>query len=364
MASLDRRLFARLGSSRLTGSLCGATAGFGTAATNGTARAGDPTDVRFSRLVLLWGTNTKLTNRHLWPFIEHARDDGATVVVIDPIRTVTAEAADWFVQPLPGTDVALMLAMMHVLIRDGLVDADYVDGARHRLRTAGGPRLRLDARARGRRLRARGRRGRAPRPRLRHHPPRVDPDADRRRAPRARCHVLPHPGLPARAHRGMARPGRRAGPQRRLVERGQRRRHGLRRRPPGRRPPASGHQHEPPRPGPDRPRAARQGAGGVEREPAGHRAQRGPHPAGAGARGPLLRRERAVPHRHRSLRRRDLPGRHAARAAGRRAGLGSPLPGLERTGDRAAGRERAEHRALATAGRRAGLHRAGAVRAR
>jgi len=126
MSSLDRRLFARLGASRLTGSLCGATAGFGTAATNGTARAGDPTDVRFSRLVILWGTNTKLTNRHLWPFLEAARAKGATVVVIDPVRTITADAADWFVQPLPGTDVALMLAMMHVLVRDGLVDADYI----------------------------------------------------------------------------------------------------------------------------------------------------------------------------------------------------------------------------------------------
>jgi anaerobic selenocysteine-containing dehydrogenase len=127
MSSLDRRLFARLRSSRLTGSLCGATAGFGTAATNGTGLAADPTDVRFSRLVVLWGTNTKLTNRHLWPFIEEARANGATVVAIDPIRTITADAADWFVQPLPGTDVALMLAMMHVLVRDGLVDEDYVD---------------------------------------------------------------------------------------------------------------------------------------------------------------------------------------------------------------------------------------------
>ena len=126
MSSLDRRFFSRIASSRLTGSLCGATAGFGTAATNGSARAADPTDVRFSKLVLLWATNTKLTNRHLSPFIEEARAGGATVVAIDPIRTATAEAADWFVQPRPGTDVAMMLAMMHVLIHDGLVDSDYV----------------------------------------------------------------------------------------------------------------------------------------------------------------------------------------------------------------------------------------------
>jgi anaerobic selenocysteine-containing dehydrogenase len=126
MSSLDRRLFARLGASRLTGSLCGGTAKAGFAATYGSGRGADPTDVRCARLVLLWGTNTKLTNRHLWPFVEEARETGATVVVIDPMRTVTAEAADWSLQPLPGTDVALMLGMMHVLVRDGFIDHDYV----------------------------------------------------------------------------------------------------------------------------------------------------------------------------------------------------------------------------------------------
>ena len=127
MSSLDERFFARLGASQQTGSLCGATAGAGLAATYGTRKSADPMDVRFSKLVILWATNTRLTNRHLWPFIEEARANGATVVVIDPIRTMTADSADWFIQPLPGTDVALMLAVMHVLIRDDLIDHDYVD---------------------------------------------------------------------------------------------------------------------------------------------------------------------------------------------------------------------------------------------
>jgi anaerobic selenocysteine-containing dehydrogenase len=126
MSSLDRRLFAHLGASRLTGSICGNTAKAGTAATYGSGRSADPMDVRYAEVVILWGTNTKLTNRHLWPFIEEARANGAEVIVIDPLRTITADAADWFIQPLPGTDVALMLAMMHVLIRDGLVDEYYV----------------------------------------------------------------------------------------------------------------------------------------------------------------------------------------------------------------------------------------------
>ena len=121
------RLWHHLGVSRVTGGLCGLVAGAGTATTMGTGRGMDPSDLQHSRFIILWGTNTRLTNRHLWPFIEQARAKGATVVVIDPIRTITAESADWFLQPRPGTDVALMLAMMHVLVRDGLVDREWVD---------------------------------------------------------------------------------------------------------------------------------------------------------------------------------------------------------------------------------------------
>lgn len=121
------RFWNHLGATRLVRALCGPTVGAGVSMTNGTSKALDPQELRHSKLIILWGTNTRLTNRHLWPTIEAARADGAQLVVVDPIRTVTADAADWFVQPLPGTDIALMLAMMHVLVRDDLVDREWVD---------------------------------------------------------------------------------------------------------------------------------------------------------------------------------------------------------------------------------------------
>lgn len=127
MDSLSQRFFARLGSSRQVDSLCGATAGAGTAAGLGTPLASDALDIEHSRFVVLWGTNTRLTNRHLWPYVEKARANGATVVVIDPVRTVTADAADWFLQLRPGTDVAFALAVMHVLVRDDLVDHEHIE---------------------------------------------------------------------------------------------------------------------------------------------------------------------------------------------------------------------------------------------
>lgn len=132
LRGLSGRFFHHLGASLLERALCGPTVGAGVAMTNGSPLGFDPLDLEHSRLILLWGTNTRLTNRHLWPTIEAARDAGARLVVIDPIRTATAGAVDpgrgdRFLQPLPGTDVSLMLAMMHVLVRDDLVDRDWID---------------------------------------------------------------------------------------------------------------------------------------------------------------------------------------------------------------------------------------------
>ncbi len=124
---ISERFFNQLGACRLERNICGPTVGAGMSMTNGTGHGADALDLEHSKLIILWATNTRLTNRHLWPVIERARAAGAELVVVDPIRTLTAEAADRFIQPLPGTDIAMMLAMMHVIIRDDLVDREWVD---------------------------------------------------------------------------------------------------------------------------------------------------------------------------------------------------------------------------------------------
>jgi anaerobic selenocysteine-containing dehydrogenase len=128
-ASMDRRFFARLGASALERTICGAAAVAGQLEANGTMACLRPQDLEHSRLIVLWGTNTIVTNLHLWPIVQRARAAGARVVAIDPLRTRTAAAADWHVRPLPGTDGALALGLMHVIVTEGLHDADYV--ARH-----------------------------------------------------------------------------------------------------------------------------------------------------------------------------------------------------------------------------------------
>lgn len=136
------RFFAALGASRLNRHICGVTAWLGASDVLGTPLGIDPTEIEFARTIVLWGTNTLLTNRHLWPYIESARANGASVIVVDPVQTMTAARADQHVQPRPGTDVALVLALIAELDRLGTIDEDYVTAT-----TAGWPELRADAHA-------------------------------------------------------------------------------------------------------------------------------------------------------------------------------------------------------------------------
>jgi anaerobic selenocysteine-containing dehydrogenase len=125
-ASLDRRLFGSMGCSGLERRICGGVASAGMTATIGTGTGIDPEDIVHSRFIVLWGTNTIVTNLHYWPLVREAQRRGAKIVVVDPIRTRTAEAADWHLPIKPGSDATLALAMMHVMIRDHLVDREYV----------------------------------------------------------------------------------------------------------------------------------------------------------------------------------------------------------------------------------------------
>jgi len=126
-AGMDRRFFHRLGASRLDRTICSAA---GTAALNATLglRYGtDPEQFRESKLIIAWGANIHGTNVHLWPFIVEARRRGAKLYVIDPVRTRTASLADRHFTINPGSDLALALGMMHVIIAEKLYDADYVE---------------------------------------------------------------------------------------------------------------------------------------------------------------------------------------------------------------------------------------------
>jgi molybdopterin guanine dinucleotide-containing S/N-oxide reductase-like protein len=125
--SMDRRFFHRLGASQLDRTICAEAGGQAWNHVYG-KKLGTPTeDVKLAKLVIAWAGNIHGNNVHLWPMVEQARRNGARLIVIDPYRTRTAALADWHIAIRPGTDVALALGMMHVILREGLEDRPYID---------------------------------------------------------------------------------------------------------------------------------------------------------------------------------------------------------------------------------------------
>jgi len=123
---MDRRFFHRLGASRLDRTICSAAGGAGLVATLGFKYGTEPEQFAHSKLIIAWGANILGTNVHLWPFIVEARRKGARFYTIDPVRNRTGRLSDKHFSIFPGSDLALALGLMHVIIGENLQDADYV----------------------------------------------------------------------------------------------------------------------------------------------------------------------------------------------------------------------------------------------
>src|SRR5271163_1396418 len=115
-SGMDRRFFHRLGASRLDRTICSSAGMAGMTEALGIRYGTEPEQFRHARLIIAWGANVLGTNVHLWPFIVEARRNGAKFYVIDPHRNRTGAAADKHIFINPGSDTALALAMMHVIV--------------------------------------------------------------------------------------------------------------------------------------------------------------------------------------------------------------------------------------------------------
>jgi len=122
-------LFHALGASRLDRSICVSTAYAGWRATVGAVTGNDSEQMVGADLVVLWGVNASYSTINVMTLVKQARARGAHVVAVDPYRTPTAQGADEHLMVRPGTDAALALAVMHVLVAEGLVDRDYIERA-------------------------------------------------------------------------------------------------------------------------------------------------------------------------------------------------------------------------------------------
>ncbi len=123
----DSRLWNRMGACRLQRAICGYAAEEAIRLTIGGCLARSPETLPESKLIVIWGSNPASTAPHIMPFLRQAQRAGSRVIVIDPIRTLTARSADQHVQPFPGTDAALALAMMHVVVNEGLHNPEWLD---------------------------------------------------------------------------------------------------------------------------------------------------------------------------------------------------------------------------------------------
>lgn len=130
--SVDHLFFNRLGGVTVPrGSLCWAAGMAAQRYDFGDVRGHAPHDLVQARCIVIWGRNPVATNPHLMPFLQKARQQGARLIVIDPIKTLSARQADIHLQPRPGTDGALALGMAHHLITSQRVDDTFLSRHTH-----------------------------------------------------------------------------------------------------------------------------------------------------------------------------------------------------------------------------------------
>ncbi len=129
--SMSMRFFNRLGASQLDRTICSSAGSAGYRYTVGERVGADTEHVQHAKLIILWGGNPIASNLHFWMRVQEAKRNGAKIIAIDPYRSLSAEKCHQHIAVLPGTDAALALGMMHVLINENLLDTDYI--ARHTL---------------------------------------------------------------------------------------------------------------------------------------------------------------------------------------------------------------------------------------
>lgn len=124
---INRRFFNLLGGvSTLYGSICGGTGQAGQEMDMGVRISHDPTDHLNSNVILIWGRNPAVTDIHLWKILLQARKKGAKLVTIDPVTSETAKRSDIHLQPAPGSDGFLAMAMAIILLKDGFSDSEFI----------------------------------------------------------------------------------------------------------------------------------------------------------------------------------------------------------------------------------------------
>ncbi len=124
--SMSQRFFHKLGASFLDRTICATAGGAGYKYTIGARIGADMEQTQNAQLIIIWGGNPIASSLHFWMRVQEAKRKGAKLIAIDPYRSLTAEKCHQHIALLPGTDAALALGLMHVLIKEDLLDHDYI----------------------------------------------------------------------------------------------------------------------------------------------------------------------------------------------------------------------------------------------
>lgn len=124
--SMSMRFFNKIGASDLDRTICASAGSVGYKYTIGAKIGTDTEQFEYAKLIIIWGSNPIASNLHFWVKVQEAKRKGAIIIAIDPYRSLTAEKCHQHIDLLPGTDAALALGLMHVLIRDDYLDHDYI----------------------------------------------------------------------------------------------------------------------------------------------------------------------------------------------------------------------------------------------
>jgi anaerobic selenocysteine-containing dehydrogenase len=129
--AMAMRFFHKLGASLLDRTICSSAGSEALAYTFGAKLGMRVEFFAESKLIIIWGSNSIGSNLHFWRIAQEAKRNGAKLICIDPRKTETAEKCHEHIALRPGTDAALALALMHVLIQNDWLDHDYI--AQHTL---------------------------------------------------------------------------------------------------------------------------------------------------------------------------------------------------------------------------------------
>ncbi len=128
LQAMNRRFFNLLGGVTTTyGTVCGGIGHTAMEMDFGTKISHDPLDHLNSNFIIIWGRNPALTDVHLWRILQKSKRNGTKITVIDPVKTKTAKNADVFLQPSPGSDCYLAMALAKIVLENDLADHDFIE---------------------------------------------------------------------------------------------------------------------------------------------------------------------------------------------------------------------------------------------